>query len=41
MFLAKVFGKLRKVNLSTREQDGNPEESDGQEKSDVTFTDLE
>jgi hypothetical protein len=45
MFLANVFGKLRKAYVSTREEqlklDGTTEESDSQEKDDLKFMDLE
>jgi hypothetical protein len=45
MFLANVFGKLRKTYVSTREEqlklDGTTEESDSQEKDDLKFMDLE
>jgi hypothetical protein len=45
LFLAKVFGKLRKVNVSPGEHqldlDGTPEERDSQEKDDLKFMDVE
>jgi hypothetical protein len=45
MFLAKVFGNLRKANVPTREQpselDGTTEERDSQEKDDLKFMDVE
>jgi hypothetical protein len=45
LFLAKVFGKLRKANVSPVEHqlelDGTPEERDSQEKDDLKFVDVE
>jgi hypothetical protein len=45
LFLAKVFGKLRKANVSLGEQqsdlDGTTEERDSQEKDDLKFMDVE
>jgi hypothetical protein len=45
MILAKVFGKLRRDNVSPGEHqlelDGTPEERDSQEKDDLKFMDVE